>query len=244
MILEIASGCYGTDGQLPHQPQHSLQYLLQFHGANLKNVPIPETIVLKTTTLDPINHTSDKVFMNFQNGSYWNRVKLQNIYTGIDNLPTLPSIPDLRLSLYANTYDEWFALLAKASKLMEVKAFEFNISCPNATKQHITDWQPLIDSSILPVYFKISTKALLPANLHRVAGVVCGNSFPHELGGISGLAVKNINLTLTREYSKYYNVIGCGGIVTKRDVLQYIQAGASKVQLGSHFLANSIINPA
>ena len=226
MILEIASGCYGTDG----------------YGANLKNVPIPETVVLKTTTLDPINHTSDKIFINFRNGSYWNRVKLQN--PGIDNLPTLPSIPNLRLSLYANTYDEWFALLAKASKLMEVKAFEFNISCPNATKQHITDWQPLIDSSILPVYFKISTKALLPANLHRVAGVVCGNSFPHELGGISGLAVKNINLALTREYSKYYNVIGCGGIVTKRDVLQYIQAGASKVQLGSHFLANSIVNPA
>ena len=54
-------------------------------------------------------------------------------------------------------------------------------------------------------------------------------------GGLSGPAIKPLALTLVYEVAGAVKVpvVGCGGIVTAEDALEFIMAGASAVQVGS-----------
>ncbi|RKS85173.1 dihydroorotate dehydrogenase (NAD+) catalytic subunit [Orbus hercynius] len=55
------------------------------------------------------------------------------------------------------------------------------------------------------------------------------------MGGFSGPAIKPINLRMTYQCFKHVSipVIGCGGIETLNDVLEYLLAGATAVQVGT-----------
>jgi dihydroorotate dehydrogenase (NAD+) catalytic subunit len=57
----------------------------------------------------------------------------------------------------------------------------------------------------------------------------------NNIGGLSGAAIKPIGVRCVYELRKKINlpIIGCGGILTISDVLEYIMAGASAVQVGS-----------
>jgi dihydroorotate dehydrogenase (NAD+) catalytic subunit len=57
----------------------------------------------------------------------------------------------------------------------------------------------------------------------------------NRIGGLSGKAIKPIGIRCVYEISKRLNVpvIGCGGIFSWEDVIEYLLAGASAVQLGS-----------
>ena len=59
--------------------------------------------------------------------------------------------------------------------------------------------------------------------------------FANVYAGLSGPAVKPLALRLVREVCRqaYVPVIGMGGIVSGRDVLDYILVGASAVQVGT-----------
>jgi dihydroorotate dehydrogenase (NAD+) catalytic subunit len=59
-------------------------------------------------------------------------------------------------------------------------------------------------------------------------------------GGLSGPAIKPLALALVYDVAGAVAVpvIGCGGIVTARDALEFIMAGASAVQVGSATFAN------
>ena len=56
-----------------------------------------------------------------------------------------------------------------------------------------------------------------------------------ETGGLSGKPVKPLALkTVARFYQRTQGkipIIGCGGIASAQDVIEYLQAGASAVQL-------------
>jgi dihydroorotate dehydrogenase (NAD+) catalytic subunit len=60
------------------------------------------------------------------------------------------------------------------------------------------------------------------------------------IGGLSGKAIKPIGIRCVYEISKVLNVpvIGCGGVSSWEDVVEYMIAGASAVQIGS-ILGNS-----
>jgi dihydroorotate dehydrogenase (NAD+) catalytic subunit len=60
-------------------------------------------------------------------------------------------------------------------------------------------------------------------------------------GGLSGPAIKPIALCMVYEVAGAVEVpiIGCGGITTATDALEFIMAGASAVQVGTASLANS-----
>ncbi|OKL44266.1 dihydroorotate dehydrogenase [Pseudovibrio exalbescens] len=60
------------------------------------------------------------------------------------------------------------------------------------------------------------------------------------MGGLSGPALKPITLRMTYQCAKAANipVIGCGGITTLNDVLEYLIAGASAVQVGTATFIN------
>jgi dihydroorotate dehydrogenase (NAD+) catalytic subunit len=66
---------------------------------------------------------------------------------------------------------------------------------------------------------------------HRTRSAVLGN----RTGGLSGPAIKP--LTLSKVWSTAHAVsipvVGCGGICTAADVLEYLAAGASAVQIGT-----------
>ena len=57
----------------------------------------------------------------------------------------------------------------------------------------------------------------------------------NKFGGLSGTPIKPIALRCVYEISSKYNIpiIGCGGVSTWEDAVEFILAGASAVQLGS-----------
>jgi dihydroorotate dehydrogenase (NAD+) catalytic subunit len=59
-------------------------------------------------------------------------------------------------------------------------------------------------------------------------------------GGLSGPAIKPVALYMVNAVSKMVDVpvIGCGGIMTWQDALEFIMAGADAVQVGSASFAN------
>jgi dihydroorotate dehydrogenase (NAD+) catalytic subunit len=62
----------------------------------------------------------------------------------------------------------------------------------------------------------------------------------NRIGGLSGKAIKPIGIRCVYEISKILNVpvIGCGGVSSWEDIVEYMIAGASAVQIGS-ILSNS-----
>ena len=57
----------------------------------------------------------------------------------------------------------------------------------------------------------------------------------NRVGGLSGTAIKPIGVRCVYEISKNIKVpvIGCGGVSSWKDVIEYMMAGASAVQIGS-----------
>jgi dihydroorotate dehydrogenase (NAD+) catalytic subunit len=57
----------------------------------------------------------------------------------------------------------------------------------------------------------------------------------NRIGGLSGSAIKPIGIRCVYEISKKLQVpvIGCGGVSSWQDVIEYMMAGASAVQIGS-----------
>jgi dihydroorotate dehydrogenase (NAD+) catalytic subunit len=64
----------------------------------------------------------------------------------------------------------------------------------------------------------------------------------NKIGGLSGAALKPIGVRCVYELRKVLKIpiIGCGGIFTLSDMLEYIMAGASAVQVGSFFAHKGI----
>jgi len=62
----------------------------------------------------------------------------------------------------------------------------------------------------------------------------------NKTGGLSGPAIKPIALSMVYEVAAAVElpVIGCGGITTSSDAIEFIMAGASAVQVGSASFAN------
>jgi dihydroorotate dehydrogenase (NAD+) catalytic subunit len=57
----------------------------------------------------------------------------------------------------------------------------------------------------------------------------------NKFGGLSGTPIKPIALRCVYEISSKYNIpiIGCGGISTWEDAVEFFLAGASAIQIGS-----------
>ena len=108
----------------------------------------------------------------------------------------------------------------------------------------------------LPPYFDFShfEKAANIINKYDIDFITCINSLGNGLvvdydsettrikpkggfGGIGGQVVKPIALANVRKFSELTNcdIIGCGGIVSGKDVFEHILCGAKAVQIGTQF---------
>ncbi len=104
----------------------------------------------------------------------------------------------------------------------------------------------------LPPSNEVARKAAL-AEKSGSDGIVCINTvramainfetrtpiLGNKIGGYSGKGIKPIGLRCVFEVHKEVDIpiIGCGGITTGRDALEYILAGASALQIGTAFHA-------
>ena len=179
--VEIAAGCYGLDGYGMGIAEHGVY---ADYGA----------VVLKSTSLHPIEGNTGQTFYDLGDGTFWNCVALRN--PGIQDV-VLPNLPNLRLSLYATNDDEWCDLIESANQL-DVGSYELNLSCPAVATTTIQDYQRVLSASTKPVYLKHSWNNRLPFIPSGVAGVVCGNTLPFRGGGLSGNYCRAYNVRLAQ----------------------------------------------
>jgi len=82
------------------------------------------------------------------------------------------------------------------------------------------------------------TDVITAINTIRAMGIDVETQRPllsHKIGGLSGPAIKPVAVRCVYEISSKYDipVIGCGGVSTWEDAVEFILAGASAVQIGS-----------
>lgn len=162
-------------------------------------------------------------------------------------------------SIFASNEND-FAELGIAMEGYGVNAIELNVSCPHVTNYglEIGSDAGLVKRIVkavkkkikIPVFVKISpnvdTKIVIES---EADGIVAINSamamkididakmpiLSNKVGGYSGPAIKPIGMRCVYEIATATNIpiIGVGGILNGKDVIEYLMAGASAVQIGS-----------
>ncbi|MCS7121715.1 MAG: dihydroorotate dehydrogenase [Archaeoglobaceae archaeon] len=165
----------------------------------------------------------------------------------------------LIVSLYGNSPEEFEKLVTT----FEVDAFEINLSCPHVKGLGLDVGSDVeLSSKIIkiakrstdkPVFAKISIfhslELVKKLENAEVDAITVSNTLPamkidilskkpilsNVFGGLSGKAIKPI--ALKKVYDLYeileVPIIGCGGVTTFEDVLEFAMAGATAVQIGS-----------
>ncbi len=177
----------------------------------------------------------------------------------IIELRSKTSVPIIGSVFASNEND--FAKLGMAMEKYGVNAIELNVSCPHVTNcgLEIGSDASLVKKIVkavkkkikIPVFLKISPNV----DVKKIAieseadGIVAINSaramkididakmpiLSNKVGGYSGPAIKPIGMRCVYEIATATNIpiIGVGGIMNGKDVIEYLMAGASAVQIGS-----------
>jgi len=186
----------------------------------------------------------------------------------------------LIVSVFGDTDKSYLNVATKAEQA-GADAIEINISCPHAEVSSIGIDRDLTYSVVktlkekleVPLFVKLNPNVTdigeiaLGAEKAGADGVVAINTLSamvidintkrpilaHGSGGLSGKAIHPIAIKKVYDLYKLLTIpiIGCGGISTWKDVVEFILAGASAVQIGSAFykgveiideINNSLIN--
>jgi dihydroorotate dehydrogenase (NAD+) catalytic subunit len=149
-----------------------------------------------------------------------------------------------------------------------ISAVELNLSCPNLKKKIICHDLPLVKDVIrsvkkvskIPIIAKLSPQVTDIAELALCSqnvgadGLTLANTYPamaidvktfkYKLstvkGGMSGPCIKPMSVRCVYDaYQKIYiPIIGCGGIQTGEDALEFMLAGARVISVGSASLVS------
>lgn len=164
------------------------------------------------------------------------------------------------INLYGEKIED-FVKLASELKEEKIDGLELNISCPNVEKGGLYfSYDPKLVSELIkevrkvwekflavklspvgPVYEiaeiceKCFTDAIVVANTYPALAVVSMEPFKILQGGLSGPAIKPLTLRLVYEIAKRVKIpiIGCGGIMSGSDALEYLLCGAKAFQVGT-----------
>ncbi|MDR2811776.1 MAG: dihydroorotate dehydrogenase [Endomicrobium sp.] len=149
-----------------------------------------------------------------------------------------------------------------------VSAIELNLSCPNLKKKIVCHDLPLMQEVVksvkkvsnVPIITKLSplvtdiSKLAVTAQKAGADGITLVNTYPAMAiniktfkpklstvkGGMSGACIKPMSLRCV--YDAYQNVnipiLGCGGIMTGEDAIEFMLAGATIVSVGSASLVS------
>ncbi len=161
-------------------------------------------------------------------------------------------------SIFGKTTEEFIFVAKKMEGY--VKAIEMNMSCPHAqgygdafpTAQIRKTVERVKKSVDIPVFVKLGVEnikeraeeavkggadGIVAINTIKAMAIDIETSMPilgNIYGGYSGPAIKPIGIRCVYELSSLgIPIIGVGGILTGKDVIEYLMAGASAVQIGS-----------
>jgi len=168
----------------------------------------------------------------------------------------------LIVSVFGDTTNSYIEVASKAEKA-GANAIEINISCPHAEVSSIGIDKNLTYSVVKAIKEKISVPLFVKlnpnvTNMGEIAiaaqkggadGVVAINTLAamkidinvkrpilsHGSGGLSGIAIHPIAVKKIYDLYKILEIpiIGCGGITTYEDAIEFFLAGASAVQIGT-----------
>lgn len=168
----------------------------------------------------------------------------------------------LIVSVFGDTKDTYLDVAMKAEKA-GADAIEINISCPHAEVSSIGIDKDLTyevvkylkDQLSVPLFVKLNPNVTDLENIASAAekggadGVVAINTLTalkidvntrrpilsHGSGGLSGKAIHPIAVKKVYDLYKILKIpiIGCGGIDSWEDVIEFFLAGASAVQIGT-----------
>ena len=169
-------------------------------------------------------------------GGWRNQIGFRN--RGVVNV-TFES--DYIYSICGLNYAEWESLLYAIPQGTKI---ELNLSCPNVSdisidndllKQFLNKFPNLS----VKVRYDISDFA---ANFLSDIGVQTlhtSNTIPTERGGLSGRPLREVNLPCVESLSKlsFKSLIAGGGIYSKKDVIDYRNAGATDFSISSVYIS-------
>ena len=168
----------------------------------------------------------------------------------------------LIVSVFGDNTDSYIDVALKAERA-GANAIEINISCPHAEVSSIGIDKNLTNSVVKAIKGKINVPLFVKlnpnvTNMDEIAlaaqkggadGVVAINTLAamkidinvkrpvlsHGSGGLSGNAIHPIAVKKIYDLYKILNIpiIGCGGVSTYEDVIEFFLAGASAVQIGT-----------
>jgi len=168
----------------------------------------------------------------------------------------------LIVSVFGDTNESYLNVATKAEQA-GADAIEINISCPHAEVSSIGIDKGLTYSVVktlkeklkIPLFVKLNPnvtnigKIALAAEKGGADGVVAINTLgamaidintrrpilAHGSGGLSGTAIHPIAIKKVYDLYKLLKIpiIGCGGASTWKDIVEFILAGASAVQIGT-----------
>ncbi len=169
------------------------------------------------------------------------------------------------MNICGGTVEDYVQLAKKLDKVKEIRGLEINISCPNTEKGGmafgqspelafevvsavrkttslplITKLTPAVTSivQIAEAAVEAGTNALSAINTIPALGFMNGKII---LGGQSGPGIKNIALRFIYQLARAklgVPLIGCGGIMTWQDVVEFLMVGAQAVEIGTATFTN------
>lgn len=177
-------------------------------------------------------------------GGWINKIGLRN--PGIDKID--PITPNQIISLAPLADRDWHAF----ERWVDTKAgpgvkVEFNISCPNVDEHPMLPQMTQLRRMLVncpDVIFKLPplTGVLVTALGLIEAGarhIHLSNTLPSPIGGISGAALREVNLPLVEQVARYVNtperveIIAGGGIYSIDDLKLYRDAGATRFSMST-----------
>ncbi|MDR3112729.1 MAG: dihydroorotate dehydrogenase [Elusimicrobiota bacterium] len=173
------------------------------------------------------------------------------------------------VSIAGSTAKEYIEIVKILRNQKPISAIELNLSCPNLKKKIICHDLPLmkeiikgvkkfsnvaIIAKLSPLITDIAELALCVQNLGADA-LTLTNTYPAMAidvktfkpklstikGGLSGACIKPLSIRCVYDAFQKVKIpiIGCGGIMTGEDAIEFMLAGASAVSVGT----SSLISP-
>ena len=183
------------------------------------------------------------------------------------HLPYLKKIKtNLIVNIAGETVAEYAKITKLLDRYKDIDAFEVNISCPNVKKGGMAfGADPATTAAVIAAVRKATKKpviAKLTPNVKDITVIAKSaaqgganalsliNTIVHAApvpgtkkivrGGLSGPTIKPIALQLVAEAVKAVDipVIGIGGIMNTQDALEFLNAGAKAIQVGTANFVN------
>ncbi len=199
--------------------------------AELLDIQRLGAIVCKGTTIEPRDGNPQPRLVETAAGLL-NSVGLQNI--GIRTLieEKAPVWAKWQVPVVVNIAGDNAHQYAELASMLEgvagVSAIEVNISCPNVSDiAHIARAVAQAGADAVSLINTLRGMAIDKERRRPILGNI--------VGGLSGPAIKPVALYAVYRVAQAVSipVIGCGGIVSASDALEFIMAGASAVQVGT-----------